>query len=317
MQVVQRAFQCQVEQRLNWIAMISSINVVKYGLNINNSLFTSGNPIQRGSHSHAPSSRAGAQYELPLPAGNSAHPGFQVPSPTRLGTKRHNAEWSDDDSVQSNTVLHARCIDTRGQSIPWVFWGFDALEWRVKSRWVWICKELSGFLYAESHQHFCNLTNMCWKPSACFGLHVGIVPKEYHRVGPAVPSGEIRANIQAACIRRLPGEELRRRHHPHCLIPMRRGGSRGPCFFIIAKWCIHTGLSNIGYIKKPKLRGGRRAEQRERGGGHHAHLGPCVQAEVTQTWRYGAQVAWVHLVPGMTSVLTALLVLSVRATLLT
>jgi hypothetical protein len=36
-----------------------------------------------------------------------------------------------------------------------------------------------GFVYAESHWHFCNLTDMCWKPLVCFGLCVGIVPKAY------------------------------------------------------------------------------------------------------------------------------------------
>jgi hypothetical protein len=41
-----------------------------------------------------------------------------------------------------------------------------------------------SFLYAESHQHFCNLTDMHWKPSACFGLCISMVPKVYqHRDG--------------------------------------------------------------------------------------------------------------------------------------
>jgi hypothetical protein len=39
-----------------------------------------------------------------------------------------------------------------------------------------------GFLYAESRQHFYNLTDMHWKPSACFGLHVGMVPKAYQQI---------------------------------------------------------------------------------------------------------------------------------------
>jgi hypothetical protein len=38
-----------------------------------------------------------------------------------------------------------------------------------------------SFLYVVSCWHFCNLTNMHQKPSACFGLCVGIVPKAYQR----------------------------------------------------------------------------------------------------------------------------------------
>jgi hypothetical protein len=34
-------------------------------------------------------------------------------------------------------------------------------------------------LCAESHWLFCNLTDICQKPLACFGLCVGIVPKAY------------------------------------------------------------------------------------------------------------------------------------------
>jgi hypothetical protein len=41
------------------------------------------------------------------------------------------------------------------------------------------------FLCVESHQHFCNLTDMCQKPLACFSLHMGIVPKAYHRLAHA------------------------------------------------------------------------------------------------------------------------------------
>jgi hypothetical protein len=37
-----------------------------------------------------------------------------------------------------------------------------------------------GFVYARSHRLFCNLTDMCRKPSACFGLCMGMVPKAYH-----------------------------------------------------------------------------------------------------------------------------------------
>jgi hypothetical protein len=43
-----------------------------------------------------------------------------------------------------------------------------------------MCEESLGFLHAGSRQHFCNLTDMHRKPLACFGLHVGIVPKAYH-----------------------------------------------------------------------------------------------------------------------------------------
>jgi hypothetical protein len=39
-----------------------------------------------------------------------------------------------------------------------------------------------GFLYTESCRHFCNLTNIRRKPSACFSLHVGMVPKAYHHI---------------------------------------------------------------------------------------------------------------------------------------
>jgi hypothetical protein len=39
-----------------------------------------------------------------------------------------------------------------------------------------------GFVYAKSHRLFCNLTNMRQKPLACFGLHVGMVPKAYQHV---------------------------------------------------------------------------------------------------------------------------------------
>jgi hypothetical protein len=38
-----------------------------------------------------------------------------------------------------------------------------------------------GFVYAKSHWLSCNLTDMCWKPLACFGLHMGMVPKAYHQ----------------------------------------------------------------------------------------------------------------------------------------
>jgi hypothetical protein len=38
------------------------------------------------------------------------------------------------------------------------------------------------FLYAESRRHFYNLTDMCWKPSACFGLRVGMVPNAYQQL---------------------------------------------------------------------------------------------------------------------------------------
>jgi hypothetical protein len=38
-----------------------------------------------------------------------------------------------------------------------------------------------AFLYAVSCWHFCNLTSICRKPSACFGLRMGMVPKVYQR----------------------------------------------------------------------------------------------------------------------------------------
>jgi hypothetical protein len=40
-------------------------------------------------------------------------------------------------------------------------------------------RRVIGFLYAESHWYFYNLTNMHQKPSACFSLCVGMVPKVY------------------------------------------------------------------------------------------------------------------------------------------
>jgi hypothetical protein len=36
-----------------------------------------------------------------------------------------------------------------------------------------------SFLYAGSHRLLHNLTDMRRKPSACIGLHVGMVPKAY------------------------------------------------------------------------------------------------------------------------------------------
>jgi hypothetical protein len=37
-------------------------------------------------------------------------------------------------------------------------------------------------IYAGSHRHSCNLTNMCRKALACIGLRVAMVPESYHRV---------------------------------------------------------------------------------------------------------------------------------------
>jgi hypothetical protein len=53
--------------------------------------------------------------------------------------------------------------------------GNDALEWRAKVN-EFVCVES---LYAGSHQHSCNLTDMHWKALACIGLHVGTVPESY------------------------------------------------------------------------------------------------------------------------------------------
>jgi hypothetical protein len=39
---------------------------------------------------------------------------------------------------------------------------------------------VSRFVYAKSRWLFCNLTDMLWKPSACFSLCVGMMPKVYH-----------------------------------------------------------------------------------------------------------------------------------------
>jgi hypothetical protein len=36
-----------------------------------------------------------------------------------------------------------------------------------------------GFVYVKSCQLFCNLTDMHQKPSACFGLCMGMVPEAY------------------------------------------------------------------------------------------------------------------------------------------
>jgi hypothetical protein len=46
------------------------------------------------------------------------------------------------------------------------------------SLYVW---RVVGFLYAGSHRLLHNLTNMHWKPLACIGLCVGMVPKVYHQ----------------------------------------------------------------------------------------------------------------------------------------
>jgi hypothetical protein len=48
--------------------------------------------------------------------------------------------------------------------------------WRVVG---FVYVESHRLLYAGSHRHFCNLTDMRRKPSACFGLRVGMVPKSY------------------------------------------------------------------------------------------------------------------------------------------
>jgi hypothetical protein len=50
----------------------------------------------------------------------------------------------------------------------------------IKLMSLYVCEESSGFLYAGSRQHFCILTDMCQKPSAYFGLCIGMVPKAYH-----------------------------------------------------------------------------------------------------------------------------------------
>jgi hypothetical protein len=36
-------------------------------------------------------------------------------------------------------------------------------------------------IYAGSHWHSCNLTNMYWKASVHFGIHVAMVPESYQR----------------------------------------------------------------------------------------------------------------------------------------
>jgi hypothetical protein len=78
----------------------------------------SGNPTQHSSHSHL-LSHARTHYNPPP---NSACPRSLAPpanlSLPRRGTKRHNPEWSDDDSTQSNTGLHFHRINTQGQLIP-------------------------------------------------------------------------------------------------------------------------------------------------------------------------------------------------------
>jgi hypothetical protein len=40
-------------------------------------------------------------------------------------------------------------------------------------------QEVVSFLYTGSCQLCCNLTDMCQKPSACIGLHVGMVSKSH------------------------------------------------------------------------------------------------------------------------------------------
>jgi hypothetical protein len=42
-----------------------------------------------------------------------------------------------------------------------------------------MCEESLAFLYVGSHWYFCILTDMHWKPLACFSLHMGMVPNVY------------------------------------------------------------------------------------------------------------------------------------------
>jgi hypothetical protein len=39
-----------------------------------------------------------------------------------------------------------------------------------------------GFVYVKSRRLFCNLTDMCQKPLACFSLCVDMVPKAYYHI---------------------------------------------------------------------------------------------------------------------------------------
>jgi hypothetical protein len=62
-------------------------------------------------------------------------------------------------------------------------------------------------LYVGSRRHFRNLTDMCWKASACFGLCMGMVSKAYHRLSipqshwspVGLPWGVVGANHQWWC----------------------------------------------------------------------------------------------------------------------
>jgi hypothetical protein len=48
-----------------------------------------------------------------------------------------------------------------------------------------------GFVYVKSHRHFCNLTDMCRKPLACFSLCMGIVSKAYQWSWRAISTQEL------------------------------------------------------------------------------------------------------------------------------
>jgi hypothetical protein len=53
---------------------------------------------------------------------------------------------------------------------------------------LYICGESSGLYYAKSHRLFCNLTDMHWKPLACFSLCVSMVPEVYQWLATSMQS---------------------------------------------------------------------------------------------------------------------------------
>jgi hypothetical protein len=65
-----------------------------------------------------------------------------------------------------------------------------------------------GFLYAGSHQLLHNLTDMHQKPSACFSLHMDMVPMAYQRY-----------DIQSSDLCRRRGwhrQEINKKEHQTC-----------------------------------------------------------------------------------------------------
>jgi hypothetical protein len=63
----------------------------------------------------------------------------------------------------------------------WVLRWFYAVEWRAYCHRLWMCGESSYFCMQEVVVFLSNLADMRWKPLACFGLHVDMVPMVYQQ----------------------------------------------------------------------------------------------------------------------------------------